>query len=267
MIRQFEEVLPVKFIALDSRQTEEWVSPYFQIIWSAASERAPNENDFLFVPPNVPVRRFVYPTPFKCIQFLCPILETSNSVARFKMPVEIPSSLYASSSFTMISAAAAAPSSEYREFRLSCSITSLVIEIMEYLERQHKLRTEPTKKSNSDFFKNGRALIYSTRYMRKNMSNPHLSLTDIAGAIGYNSNYFCHEFSKIFTVSPIRFLNNLRLNRALQLLEHSELNVKTISKLVGVTSSSRLSSMVKAASGMTPIKYKRSKRTQFNQVR
>ncbi|CAM4428496.1 AraC-like DNA-binding protein [Paenibacillus endophyticus] len=100
-------------------------------------------------------------------------------------------------------------------------------------------------------------IVYAVRYMRKHLGNPDLSLQEIAGAIGYNPNYFCQEFSHIFGVSPIRHLNELRVSKALHYLENTETPVKQICEHVGIRNPGNFTAMVKNRLGMTPIEYRR----------
>lgn len=250
MLQAFQNALPVSFIRFDSPTTPNWISQYFQFTWSSDLT---DLTEITFIPPNT----YVQPVPNN----IYVLFESSLllSCANMNKAIVISTSAHTKSVLHMIHSLRTLPPSAFVHTQLSCSITTLISEIIEYAS-SHQLQQSPPIKSKSMVLIKARYIIYATRFMKKNMSNPHLCLGDIAKSIGYHPNYFCHEFSQIFAQSPIRYLNQLRLERTLQLLENSNYTVKDICKLVGIINSSRLCTMVKLHSGMTPIAYRRSQK-------
>jgi len=72
-------------------------------------------------------------------------------------------------------------------------------------------------------------------YMRKNM---HLSieLESLAKIMNLNPSYFCKLFRDKYGVPPIHFLNDMRLTRAKELLQYSDMNITQISYEIGFQS-------------------------------
>ncbi|TXK84588.1 AraC family transcriptional regulator [Paenibacillus sp. N3.4] len=259
MMLQFEKTLPAQFIEFHSSIQEE-DSPNFQLIWPAVTSDQ-EVTHVSIVAPHVRIRLEDFSCQHYCIRFQSAFLEAACGIMPRTNVLRILASSNAQNTLSLLFSLVNQFNKQWH-VSISCAITSLLGELLDQLPEKQKTEPALPKKSQSDGLKSARAILYATRYMKKHMSNPQLSLQNIANAIGYNSNYFCQEFSKIFSVSPIRFLNHLRVHRTLQLLEQSELSVNTICSLVGFTNPSRLSSMVKAASGMTPLKFRRSKKMQ-----
>ncbi|WP_239617707.1 helix-turn-helix domain-containing protein [Cohnella mopanensis] len=260
MMPQFEKALPAHFIDFRSSIKEDASSNY-RLIWHTDA----NDQAVIcvtLVAPHIRLRAEELPRPHCCIDFYSSFLTSMQGTMPQKRTLRISVSSYAHDILTMLSSLAHQPAFRQRQVRFSIAITSLLAELLDDLRNEQKPDPAIPKKGHSEGLRGARAILYATRYMKKHMSDPQLSLQDIAGAIGYNSNYFCREFSKIFSVSPIRFLNQLRVYHTLRLLEQSDMGVGAICLLVGFTNPSRLSSMVKAASGMTPLQFRRSKKMQ-----
>ncbi|OAS17715.1 helix-turn-helix domain-containing protein [Paenibacillus oryzisoli] len=260
LMLQFEKMLPAQFIELHSSIQEEH-SPNFQLIWPTVI----TDPEFTYVSiiaPHVRIQLDDHSCQHYCLHFQSTFLETAYDINPKTNSLRVLASSNALNILVLLPSLANQFNKQW-QVNISCAITSLLGEMLDrFPEKQKPEPVLPKKYHSDDGLKSARAILYATRYMKKHMSNPQLSLQNVADAIGYNSNYFCQEFSKIFSVSPIRFLNHLRVLRTLQLLEQSELSVNTICTLVGFTNPSRLSSMVKAASGMTPLKFRRSKKMQ-----
>jgi AraC-like DNA-binding protein len=152
--------------------------------------------------------------------------------------------------------------------RLSCLLFSLLSEcFMQVRPTEDSAKKQPKAAPGpSQRKKSGRPIVYAVRYMRRHLSNPDLSLLEIAGAVGYNPNYFCQEFSQIFGVSPIRHLNEMRVLRALRYLDETELRIQEICKHVGIRNPGNFTHMVKLKVGMTPMEYRRDQRSRSMQA-
>lgn len=260
MLLHFEKALPIHFVDIHTSITA-GANKDFQIIWSTEAKlREPTK--VTLVAPNLIMQNSDFTNRHSCIRFQSYFLETIPGLAYVKKPLQICLTTLAQEYFIQITNLANQPASEQRKTRLSCLLTSLISELLTGISAELSMVEPYEKNYASENLKSARAVIYATRYIKKHMGNPNLSLQDIARAIGYNSNYFCQEFSRIFSISPIRFLNQLRVNRTLHLLEHSDLTISAICSIVGFSNPSRLSSMVKSISGMTPVMYRRSKRMQ-----
>ena len=67
----------------------------------------------------------------------------------------------------------------------------------------------------------------------------------------------CHEFTKYYGISPIRFLNDIRIASARHLLATTDMSVQEIGFEVGINDTNHLISLFKRANGVTPLVYRR----------
>jgi AraC-like DNA-binding protein len=143
------------------------------------------------------------------------------------------------------------------------SLFALLCEIlMGVSEKQTIKEIHDAQKMNRKLIAQAKPIIYATRFMRKNIDNPNMSLSMIAEEVVYHPNYFCQEFKSILKVPPMTYLRQLRIDLAMELLEFSDLAIKTICQRVGIRKPADLSTMVKQRCGKTPVEYRRSCRVQ-----
>ena len=83
-----------------------------------------------------------------------------------------------------------------------------------------------------------------------------LSLQDVAGAMRYSDAYFCKIFKKYFNRSFIVYLNELRIEKAKQMLEDAMRNIKDISSEVGYRDANYFAKVFKRVTGLTPSDYR-----------
>lgn len=69
-------------------------------------------------------------------------------------------------------------------------------------------------------------------YIAKNYSSP-IGLREVAEAVGLSKNHFCRLFKQETGENFLDYLNNLRIERAKQLLVSTELNINSIAQNVG----------------------------------
>lgn len=69
--------------------------------------------------------------------------------------------------------------------------------------------------------------------------------------------YFSHTFKKRIGISPIHYLNELRIEKAKELLEAGTMNISTISSIVGFQDPLYFSKVFKKSTGMSPNKFKK----------
>lgn len=75
----------------------------------------------------------------------------------------------------------------------------------------------------------------------------------------YNVNKFrlCREFAKYYDVTPMQYLNNIRMDKARELLLHSDKKVVEIGQLVGIENTNSFIRLFKEKNGVTPLTYRR----------
>jgi two-component system response regulator YesN len=84
-----------------------------------------------------------------------------------------------------------------------------------------------------------------------------ISLQDVADAVCLSSVYFSRVFKEVEQVSFIKYLNTLRIDRALEMLRKTHLPSKQIASMVGYSSLSYFSKTFKKFTGRTPTEYRR----------
>jgi AraC family transcriptional regulator, arabinose operon regulatory protein len=91
--------------------------------------------------------------------------------------------------------------------------------------------------------------------INENIRRP-LEIRDLAIAVNLSPGRLAHLFKSEIGLSPQRYLNQIRLEKAKELLEMGLLSVKEIGADVGFPSVSSFCRSFKAANGMTPKEYR-----------
>lgn len=97
-------------------------------------------------------------------------------------------------------------------------------------------------------------------YLHQNYAMKN-SLSEISHLVGFSTEYFSRIFSKETGINYVTYLNNLRMKRAVELLENSSLKVYEIAEQVGFSSLSYFSTTFKKKFGSNPYEYQMKKRT------
>lgn len=92
---------------------------------------------------------------------------------------------------------------------------------------------------------------YVATYIRENYRR-RLTLAEMASVVNLSRWRLCHLFKDGMGTSPERFLTQVRLERAKQLLERDFLTVKEVMNQVGMSDASFFARSFKAAYGITP---------------
>lgn len=108
-------------------------------------------------------------------------------------------------------------------------------------------------------------LININRYIRHNYSEP-ITLTLLADLIQCNPVYLSNSYSKVFKISPIKHLLQIRMNKAEILLTSSNDSIATIASKLGYVSSSQFSYLFRRFHGMTPVQYRRKGRRSIKAI-
>lgn len=109
---------------------------------------------------------------------------------------------------------------------------------------------ERKKSHNIQLIKNIKELI-DTAYMK-----PELSLTMIACRFGLSEVYASHFFKEQTGENFFSYVENIRMEKACELLKASEFNINSISELAGYSSSYSFSRAFKRKLGMSPSEYR-----------
>jgi AraC-like DNA-binding protein len=100
-------------------------------------------------------------------------------------------------------------------------------------------------------------------YINNNL-NISISLEDLAKRVGHDSTYLCRIFKKEFGVTPIKYINDLKLKKAKELLENSSMNVTEVSEALGFYSVHYFSKFFKEKENITPLEFRKNVRNNVN---
>lgn len=89
-----------------------------------------------------------------------------------------------------------------------------------------------------------------------NFSDPYLSVFSIAEKIGVSTSYLRKDFSASYGCSPIKYLKELRIRQAKNMLLYENRTVADTAKLCGYTSTSYFIQDFHKATGISPDKYR-----------
>jgi transcriptional regulator GlxA family with amidase domain len=84
-----------------------------------------------------------------------------------------------------------------------------------------------------------------------------LAIQDLAVGVNLSAGRLAHLFKSELGVSPQRYLNHIRMERAKELLENGMLSGKEIAAEVGIPNASRFCRAFKARYGATPNEYRK----------
>lgn len=85
--------------------------------------------------------------------------------------------------------------------------------------------------------------------------NQAITLTDLANMAGLSKSHYSRLFKKNIGYSPIEYLTHLRIDRAKELLAHSEIRIKEVSQNVGYEDELYFSRIFKKIVGISPTQF------------
>ena len=131
------------------------------------------------------------------------------------------------------------------QFRIH-SILLQLIALM--LENSGQIKSQPF--SNPSFVN----IEYAIQYVEAHLAE-NLSIEKIAAVAGFHPNYFIQLFKRYTGTSPIRFLNQRRMEKARHLLATTDLNISDIADHVGMEVS-YFSRLFREQIGFAPSQYR-----------
>ena len=94
-------------------------------------------------------------------------------------------------------------------------------------------------------------------YMRENIENS-ISIKDVLHYVGYSQSHFSKLFKNRTGMSPLSYINHLKMEHASYLLKTTDLKVNQICYKVGIEDPLYFSRLFSKVMGMSPTKYKES---------
>ena len=83
------------------------------------------------------------------------------------------------------------------------------------------------------------------------------SLDELAQKYNVNKYRLCREFAQYYEDTPLQYLNGVRLEKAKELLLHSDEKIVTIGQMVGIENTNHFIRLFKEKNGVTPLTYRR----------
>lgn len=114
---------------------------------------------------------------------------------------------------------------------------------------EHYLKYIPTSKE--------KLILPATKYIHNFYSDKEIKISTLSELCGMKESYFRRIFLNCFGVSPIKYINNLKLMRAKELLLQSEYPLETVSELSGFNNVYYFCRYFKRSTGLTPGEYKK----------
>lgn len=100
-------------------------------------------------------------------------------------------------------------------------------------------------------------------YIKENYTR-EISFDDIAQKFNFNSSYLSKIFTKYIGENPIKYMTNLRINKAKHmLLSDKELAIKEIAEMVGYSDQFYFSRIFKNVAGISPASYRGNQQNQY----
>lgn len=96
-------------------------------------------------------------------------------------------------------------------------------------------------------------------FMEENMSNSELTVEDIATALAMGRTVFYKKIKSIIGLSPIDFISEIRIKRAVQIFDSGEQNIAQVAFMTGFDDPKYFSRCFKKQVGITPTQYKKQK--------
>ena len=108
-----------------------------------------------------------------------------------------------------------------------------------------------------------KTLQTAVEYITSNW-NLSFSIGDVAKECCVSESKLYHLFQRELGQTPIRFLNSIRINVAIEYLESEKYSVATVSSMVGFNSENHFRKVFAEFTGTTPLKYRKQFRANGN---
>lgn len=140
----------------------------------------------------------------------------------------------------------------YQGDAASADINALLLSLL--LKLLHSCETASAAQPQPEYQE--KYVSFALDYIERNYMNKIL-LKDIARELHISSRYLGRLFSRYMNVSPGNYINIYRINRAIELMEKTDLTLTEIAGRIGLKDSQHFSKLFFHIIGMTPSNYRR----------
>lgn len=100
-------------------------------------------------------------------------------------------------------------------------------------------------------------MLRAKRFIMDNYSNPELTLGSVAGYVGLNEKYFSSKFTKEEGMTFSNYLTEVRIRKARELMDQTDLKIYEISQSVGYNSVEHFTRVFKKICKVSPGSYRK----------
>lgn len=137
------------------------------------------------------------------------------------------------------------------------TIISNLLRSREMIRRKYKEGTEEVTPQEATISKGDEEfLIKLNSLINENLSNPELNIKFLTDAMAMSRASLYNKVSALTGLGVNDYINRLRIEKAVHLLMHTEMNINEISNEVGFTYPRYFSTMFKQVKGITPTQFK-----------
>lgn len=108
------------------------------------------------------------------------------------------------------------------------------------------------------------AMEQARRFLLNHYTDLSLSVSAVAEAVGLSEKYFSTRFNAVFGTSVTAYVNGLRMAKAIELLNQSDLKVYEIAEIVGFRNQEHFIRVFRSRYGMPPTAYKKTKSNEIS---
>jgi AraC-like DNA-binding protein/mannose-6-phosphate isomerase-like protein (cupin superfamily) len=134
-------------------------------------------------------------------------------------------------------------------------IKSKFYEVIYIILKYASLYANTPSIKKTDVIPNAAWIANFLQYMQENFYE-HITLADIAEKVNMSEGHLCREVKRIFGLTPLEFLNNYRISKAVHLIETTNRSLGEISDETGFPNINRFTSTFKKTFNCTPIHYR-----------
>ena len=116
------------------------------------------------------------------------------------------------------------------------------------------MEMQPSQHSNN----NNHLVAMAKTYIEEHLHDKNLCLESVSEAIGLSKSYFCDLFHKTESVSFSNYLKDLRIAKAKELLQNTNLKVFEVADATGFSNVKYFCFVFKKVVGKTPSEYQAS---------
>ncbi len=142
------------------------------------------------------------------------------------------------------------------------SVENFIFQIIIYLTRQKSFRADSPETINISNEHNSSIASKIKTYIDFNYLKK-VSLVELADKFCVSKSHLCREFTKNFGMSPIKYLNNLRMEKAKELLSISDYSICEIAYCVGFNDIHYFSRYFNKQEGISPAAYRKKIRNEL----